>query len=69
MLSILKAIFYIPLYNLFVAILHIPGIDAGIAVILLTCLVKLVLFPLSKKALRSQIQMKEIDTDLKKIKE
>lgn len=66
---ILKAIFYTPLYNLFVLFLHIPHIDAGIAVILFTILVKIILFPLSKKALRSQIQLKEVDGDLKALKE
>ncbi len=69
MLTILKTIFYTPLYNIFVVFLSIPGIDAGLAVVLLTCIVKLALFPLSKKALRSQIQMKEIEPEIKKLKE
>lgn len=68
-MTILKTIFYIPLYNIFVLFLSIPGIDAGLAVVLLTCIVKLALFPVSKKALRSQIEMKEIEPEIKKIKE
>lgn len=69
MMALIKAIFYTPLYNLFVVFLSIPGIDAGMAVILITATVRLVLFPLSKKALQSQIQMKLIEPDLKKIQE
>jgi YidC/Oxa1 family membrane protein insertase len=69
MLTILKTIFYYPLYNIFVVFLNIPGIDAGMAVVLFTCVVKLALFPISKKALRSQIEMKEIEPEIKKIKE
>jgi YidC/Oxa1 family membrane protein insertase len=42
--------------------------DVGIAIILLTIIVKFILFPLSKKSIKSQIVMKELTPLLKKIK-
>lgn len=69
MLTLLKTIFYIPLYNAFVVLLHIPHIDAGIAVILFTVVIKTLLFPLSKKSLIAQVKIKEIEPDIQKIKE
>lgn len=47
----------------------LPFFDAGVIVILFTIIVKLVMFPLSIKATKAQIEMKEIEKDLKKIKE
>ena len=60
---------YIPLYNVFIGFIGaFPWIDAGIVVILLTVLVKLVLFPLSQKSVRSQIEMKKIQPEIDEIK-
>lgn len=62
--------FYKPLYNgLIFLITILPWADIGIIVILFTCIVKLVLFPLSKKSVLTQIKMKEIQPDLDAIKE
>lgn len=59
-----------PLYNALVGLLDIiPGADIGIAVIILTIVVKLIIFPLSASAVRTQIKMKEIDGELKDIRE
>jgi YidC/Oxa1 family membrane protein insertase len=58
-----------PLYNLLVGIMDvIPGVDVGIAVIIFTIIVRLILFPLSKKALLTQVKMKEIEPEMNKIK-
>lgn len=58
-----------PLYNGLVGIMDlIPWIDVGIAVIIFTFLVKLVLFPLSKSSLLTQVRMKEIEPEANKIK-
>jgi YidC/Oxa1 family membrane protein insertase len=60
---------YEPLYNAFIGLIDIfPWIDAGIVVIIFTVLVKLVLFPLSKKSIRSQIEIKNIQVDALKTK-
>jgi len=59
-----------PLYNILIAMLaFIPWIDAGIAVVLLTIFVRLILYPLSKKAVLTQVRMQEINPKLAEIKE
>lgn len=68
--SFFNAVFYQPLYNGLIFLMDtLPFFDAGIIVILFTVIVKLVMFPLSIKATKAQIEMKEIEKDLKKIKE
>lgn len=63
-------IFYRPLYNLLLGIVaFIPGADVGLAVILLTVIVKLILFPLTQKSIYSQIEMKELEPEINAIKE
>ncbi len=47
----------------------IPGGDVGIAVIILTLLIKAVLFPLSQKSIDSQAKMKLLEPEMRKIKE
>lgn len=64
-----NAVLYKPLYNAFIGFIGaFPWIDAGIVVILFTILVKLVLFPLSQKSVRSQIEMKNIQPAIDEIK-
>jgi YidC/Oxa1 family membrane protein insertase len=59
----------IPLYNLLILILtHIPFADLGFAVILLTITVRLILFPLSKSAIKTQLKMKDIQKPIEEIK-
>lgn len=65
-----STIFYQPLYNAFVFLMDIlPWADAGVIIILFTVIVRFALYPLSKKAVISQIQMKNIQPDMEKIKE
>lgn len=64
-----NTIFYQPIYNgLIFLINNVTLGDVGLAIIILTVLVKFVLFPLSKKSIKSQIVMKELAPLLKKIK-
>lgn len=61
---------YNPIYNLLVYLITIiPGGDVGLAVIFLTIIVKLVLFPISLKAVRAQMKMKLIEPEMKLIQE
>jgi YidC/Oxa1 family membrane protein insertase len=58
-----------PIYNALVFLVGVvPGGDVGIAIIILTTLIKLVLLPLSIGAIRSQVAMKEIDPELKRLR-
>ena len=60
---------FLPLYNGLVGIMDIiPGIDVGVAVIIFTCIVRLILFPLSKSALLTQVRMKAVEPEANKIK-
>lgn len=70
MKELFTTFFFNPLYNALVFLIDIiPGADVGFAVIALTVFVKLVLFPLSKSAVRTQIKMREIQGELDEIKE
>ena len=62
--------FFDPLYNSLIFLFQIlPWADAGIVVVLLTILVRLILFPLSRKAVVTQVKMAEIGPELRAIQE
>ncbi len=64
------AVIYDPLYNVLVFLLNIvPGADVGVAVIIITILVKLLLSPLAHKVSRTQVIIKRIQPELDKLKE
>jgi len=68
--ALFNTLIYNPLYNTLVFLLDvIPIIDVGVAVILLTIIVKLILFPLSKKAVHTQARLRVLAPELEKIKE
>jgi YidC/Oxa1 family membrane protein insertase len=61
---------YDPLYNGLVYLVDIvPAHDMGIAVILLTIFVKIILLPLSRQAIKTQIAMRAIAPEVESIKE
>lgn len=61
---------YVPLYNALVGLLSLgTWMDVGVAVIVLTVLVKLLLYPLSLKAARTQRLMREMEAPMKEIRE
>ncbi len=62
--------FYDPIYNALVALTAlIPGSDVGIAVILLTVAIRLILLPFSLSAARTQIAMRDLEPKIKDLKE
>ncbi|MCF7845184.1 MAG: YidC/Oxa1 family membrane protein insertase [Candidatus Pacebacteria bacterium] len=68
MISFFYTTIYQPLFNLMVFIYNIvPYADLGVVVILLTVLIKILLFPLGVKATKSQKEMNEIQPEIKKI--
>jgi YidC/Oxa1 family membrane protein insertase len=70
MVILFNKVIFDPLYNGLVFLIDtVPGGDVGFAVIFLTLLVKFILFPLSKKAIKTQIAMRAVEPELKKIKE
>ncbi len=62
------SIVYNPLYNGLIYLMDLfPWMDAGIAVIVFTIIVRLIIFPLSKKAIVTQVRMKELQPELNRI--
>jgi len=60
---------YNPLYNALVGILDVvPGGNVFFAVIILTIIVKTILFPLTKKSIITQIKSRALNDELKEIK-
>ena len=67
--NIWNVVLYQPLLNALAFLVSVvPGGDVGIAVIILTILVKIVLFPLSQKSIESQAKMSILTPELNKIK-
>jgi YidC/Oxa1 family membrane protein insertase len=61
---------YKPLYNGLILLSDFaPFLDAGVLIIIFTIIVKLVLFPLSRKAVRTQAVMKLVEPQMKELKE
>lgn len=56
-----------PLYNLLVAAYNVLGHDLGLAIIALTALIRLLLYPLAQVTLRSQIAMQTLQPKLKEL--
>lgn len=69
MIAFFHATLYQPLYNGLVFLIGVlPGADMGLAVLILTIIVKLALFPLSEKAVSTQLAMKLYEPELNDIK-
>jgi len=67
--SLFNTFIYDPIYNALAFLVHlVPGGDVGVAIIILTLIIKFALFPLSLKALRTQAAMREIDPLLKDLR-
>jgi YidC/Oxa1 family membrane protein insertase len=67
MYSIFETLFYQPILNLLVFLYNSFG-DLGIAIILLTLIVKLVLWPLSRKAIKSQKALQDLQPKINELK-
>ncbi len=64
------AILYKPIFNLLILFYkYLPGNDFGVAIIILTILIKAVLYPLGSKAIRSQRALSELQPKMKEIQE
>ncbi len=64
------AVFYNPIYNALVALIAIiPHGDVGIAVIIVTIIIRLILLPFTLSGARTQRAMKTLEPKLKELKE
>lgn len=66
---IFHTVFYQPILNLLVFFYNlIPGHDLGIAIILITIAIKVILLPLSKSSIKSQKALQELQPQINEIK-
>lgn len=64
-----NTIFYQPLYNALIFLVDVlPGGSLALAIVVLTIVVKLILFPLSQQALKNQIIQKRLQPYVEKIR-
>lgn len=67
--SLFHTILYVPIYNLLIFFVDIvPNGDVGIAVILATIVVKLIIAPFSISAVKTQRRMKFVEPQMKEIR-
>lgn len=70
MASLFNTIFYQPLLNILIFLWHYVAFkDLGIAIILLTIIIRLILFPIFQKSVRHQTLMQRLSPEVKKIQE
>jgi len=70
LINAFNIILYQPLFNVLVLLYeYLPGHDFGVAVIVLTILIKLLFYPLGVQAIRSQRALSELQPKIKEIQE
>jgi YidC/Oxa1 family membrane protein insertase len=70
MTDVFNTVVYEPIYNALAFFINlIPGGDVGLAIVAVTVLVRLVLFPISWTAIKTQMTMRKIDPILKDMRE
>ncbi len=58
-----------PFYNVLIFLMNLlPFFDAGVIIVIFTCFIKIILFPLSISAAKSQIVLKNAEKDIELIK-
>ncbi len=68
--NLFNLFFYDPIYNALVALMAVvPGGDVGVAVIILTIIIRIILLPFFLSAARTQRAMKILEPKLKELKE
>jgi len=69
-MNLFQVVLFQPIFNLLVFLYNtIPGSDVGFAIIVLTILIKLLLWPLMSSSLKSQKALQEIQPKLDELKE
>lgn len=67
--SIFHTVVYDPLYNALIWLVDvIPTHDVGLAIVALTILVRIIIFPLAHRAIKSQIAMKKLVPEVEALK-
>lgn len=70
MIQLFHTVVYQPIYNALIFLYNlIPGNDLGVAIIFLTIVIRLILYPLAKKQIESQKKMQDLQPEIKKVQE
>ena len=70
LINAFNTILYQPLFNaLLLFYEYLPGRDFGVAIIILTIIIKFILYPLGAKGIRSQKAMQDLQPKIKEIQE
>lgn len=70
MTQLFHSVIYQPIYNALIFLYNIvPGHDLGVAIILLTVIIRVILYPLAKKQIESQKKMQELQPEIKRVQE
>jgi len=70
MSQIFHYLIYQPIYNALIFLYNIiPGHDLGVTIILLTIIIRFLLYPISKKQIESQKKLQELQPEIKKIQD
>lgn len=70
MIALFHTVIYQPLYNILILFYNIvPGKDFGVAIILITILLRTILIPLYKKQIESQKKLQELQPKIKELQE
>lgn len=68
--AIFNTLLYLPLFNALVLVYnYLPGHDFGLAIIILTIVIRIILHPISVKSLRSQKSLQKLQPKLQEIQE
>ena len=70
MSQIFHSFIYQPIYNALIFLYNlVPGHDLGVAIILLTLIIRFILYPVAKKQIESQKKLQELQPEIKKLQE
>lgn len=70
MTAFFHTVLYVPIYNLLILLVDkVPGSDIGLAVVLVTIIIRLIIMPLSFAAQKTARAMKGIEPEMKKIRD
>ncbi|TRZ54361.1 protein translocase component YidC [archaeon] len=63
-------VIYQPIYNALILLYNLlPGHDLGVSIIVLTVIVRFILYPVAKKQIESQKKLQELQPEIKKLQE
>jgi len=61
MMQLFHSFIFQPIYNILILLYNfLPGHDLGVAIIVLTVFIRLILYPIAKKQIESQKKMQEL---------